>query len=84
LGLNTIEGDDTPKDKIEAIAMHSRRVGKQKHLLLGILLIFSLEDHYMIGLLGQQNHINIVKQCLYKDRKNVYFFVFFIMRNHGC
>jgi hypothetical protein len=65
LDLNTIEDNDTPKDKLEAVAMHSRRVGKKRHLLLEVLSIFSLKDCYMIGLLGQQNYINIVKQCLY-------------------
>jgi len=65
LDLNTIEDKDTPKDKLEVVAMHSRRVGKQRHLLLKVLLIFALEDCYMIGLFGQQNYINFVKQCLY-------------------
>jgi hypothetical protein len=65
LDLNTIEDDNTVKDKLEAVAMHSRKVGKQRHLLLEVLLIFALEDHYMIGLFSQQNYINIVKQCLY-------------------
>jgi hypothetical protein len=65
--LNTIEDDDTPKDELEAIAMHSRKVEKQRHLLLEILLIFSLEDCYMIGLLGQQNYNNIVKNAYIMD-----------------
>lgn len=65
LDLNTIEDDNTLKDELEAVAMHSRKVGKQRRLLLEVLLIFALEDHYMIGLLSQQNYINIVKQCLY-------------------
>ncbi len=63
LDLNTTKDDNTPKDELETIAMHSRGEEKWRPLLLKVLPIFTLQDPYMIGLLGQQKYIDIVKQC---------------------
>jgi hypothetical protein len=54
---------NTPKDELETIVMHSRGEEKWRPLLLKVLPIFTLQDPYMIGLLGQQKYIDIVKQC---------------------
>lgn len=63
LDLNTTKYDTTPKDELETIVMHSRGEEKWRPLLLKVLPIFALQDPYMIGLLGQQKYIDIVKQC---------------------
>jgi hypothetical protein len=57
---DAIEEDNTPKDEVEAVAMHRKGEGEPGHLMLEALPIFAQEDPYMIGLLGRQKYIDIV------------------------
>ncbi len=57
---DAIEEDSTPKDEVEAVAMHRKGEGERGHLMLEALPIFAQEDPYMISLLGRQKYIDIV------------------------
>ncbi|KAH9556484.1 hypothetical protein CY35_07G030500 [Sphagnum magellanicum] len=57
---DAIEEDNTPKDAVEAVAMHRKGEGERGHLMLEALPIFAQEDPHMIGLLGRQKYIDIV------------------------
>jgi hypothetical protein len=69
---------NTPKYELETIARHSRVKKNERPLLLKVLPVFALQDPYMIGLLGQQKYIDIVKQSLdgWKRCAVLFFFPF--------
>ncbi len=64
LGIDSgaIESDDIAKGKRD-IALQVGMEGDQKHLLHEVLPIYAQEDPYLIGLLGQEKYIDIIKKA---------------------
>jgi hypothetical protein len=60
---DAIESDNTTSGEGD-IAMQAGMEGDRKHLLNEVLPIHTQEDPYLIGLLGQQKYIDMIKKAL--------------------
>jgi hypothetical protein len=61
--FDAIELDDTTKGEGDIAAMQASMEGDRKHLLQEVLPIYTQEDPYLIGLLGKEKYIDIVKKA---------------------
>jgi hypothetical protein len=59
---NAIELDDTTRCEGD-VAMQASMEGDWKHFIQNVLSIYAQEDPYLIGLLGQEKYIDIIKKA---------------------